>query len=386
MREITLIRRNALRNPVRLALMVACIAVAFLIFGVLSVVGNAFRLDDQPGAQERMMVTNRNGFQQTLPLSYLAEVARQPNTAAASPVRMALLHWRDPKDIISGVMVDPEPYLDLSKDSIRLDEADRARFLAARDGLLIGRALAERNGWKRGDQVTLQSFNDLRNDGSRAWTFTVAGIYTAAQPGGPELAVAGHYAYFNEALLSGRDRISWILVQGRRLDANDAMARTIDTGFANSAAATRTQSEAAMGRAFLAQIGDVMLIIRLIVGAAFVVILCVVGNTLAFVVRERTAEIGVMKTLGFPRLRLARIFAGEVALITVLGAGTGMALAALVVAAIGTALKDVLPGMALGPTTLAMAAGLSGVLILVTGIVPVVQAARVNIVEALGRK
>ncbi|AQR72436.1 ABC transporter permease [Sphingomonas sp. LM7] len=386
MRETTLVRRNALRNPVRMFLMVACIAIAFLIFGVLSAVATAFRLEDQPGAQERMMVVNRNGFQQTLPIAYARDVARQANVATSSPVRMALVYWREPKDIVSAVMVEPETYLGMSKDVVTVTDEDRARFVGTRDGLLVGRALADRYGWKRGDQVTLQSFNDLREDGTRAWRFTVAAIYTSTQPGGSELGMAGHFAYFNEALLTGRDRINWILVTGRDLTANDAMARTIDAGYANSAAATRTQSEAALGRAFLSQIGDLMLIVRLIVGAAFVVILCVVGNTLIFMVGERTGEIGVLKTLGFSRLRVARIFAGEVALITLAGAVAGMSAAALIVSAIGVALKDMLPGLAMGPATLAMAAGLAALLILLTGILPVLKASRVNIVEALGRK
>lgn len=385
MRMSTLVARNALRNPVRLVLMVACIAIAFLIFGVLSAVGAAFRMEDQPGAHERMMIVNRNGLQQTLPIAYLADIRQQPNVAAATPVRLAIAYWREPKDVLSAVMVDPGTYLTLSEDSAVVSAEDRARFVAMRDGLLVGQALATRNGWKRGDLVTLQSLNDLRTDGTRSWSFTVAGIYRAAKPGGPEFAVAGHYDYFNDALLTGRDRANWIMVQGRDVTANDAMARAIDASYANSAAATRTQSEAALGRAFLSQIGDVVLIMRLVVGAAFLVILCIVGNTLIFMVGERTREIGVLKTLGFSGGRVARIVVGEVALITLAGAAVGMSLALLIVTAVASATKDMLPGLAIGPTTLGVAALLAGGLILLTGLLPVVKAARLDIVTALGR-
>lgn len=385
MRMSTFVARNALRNPVRLVLMVACIAIAFLIFGVLSAVGAAFRMEDQPGAQERMMIVNRNGLQQMLPIAYLADIRQQPNVAAATPVRLAITYWREPKDVLSAVMVDPAVYLALSADSAVVSPEDRARFVATRDGLLVGQALATRNGWKRGDQVALQSMNDLRTDGTRSWTFTIAGIYRAAKPGGPELAVAGHYDYFNDALLTGRDRANWIMVQGRDVAANDAMARTIDAAYANSAAATRTQSEAALGRAFLSQIGDVVLIIRLVVGAAFLVILCIVGNTLIFMVGERTREIGVLKTLGFSGGRVARIVVGEVALITLAGAALGMGVAALIVTAIAQATKDMLPGLAIGPGTLGIAALLAGGLIVLTGLLPVAKAARLDIVTALGR-
>lgn len=386
MKEATLVRRNLLRHPLRTFLMLACIAVAFLIFGVLGSVMSAFQMKDQVATAERLIVTNRNGFLQTLPLSHGAEIAREKGVEAASPVRMMLGYWRNPKDVMSAVMVEPASYLALSSAAVTVDDEDRRRFEKTRDGLLVGRQLAERNGWKRGDRVTLQSFNDLREDGTRAWAFTVAGIYTAAEPGGPETAVAGHYAYFNEALLTGRDRVNWFILATAGGSANDRVSRAVDRTFANSASATKTQSEAALGRAFLAQIGDLVTIVRLIVGAAFVVILFVVGNTMMFTVVERTREIGVLRTLGFSRARIARLVGGEVALLVVLGGMVGLAAAALIVSAIGSAVKDVLPGIRMGSGLVATGIGLMALLALLTGLLPVINACRLSIVGALGRR
>ena len=59
------------------------------------------------------------------------------------------------------------------------------------------------------------------------------------------------------------------------------------------------------------------------VGAAFVTILMVVGNTMAMSMRERTREIGVLKTLGFPSGRILKLVLGESVLLALLGGPHG---------------------------------------------------------------
>lgn len=386
MNGFTLVRRNLARNKLRTTLLLTCIAIAFMIFGVLGSVLSAFQLKDQLTGAERLMVTNRVGLLQTVPIAYVDQVRRLGGVKTASPVRLAIVFWREPKDVISAVMVDPEPYLGLSADTISLSAADRTAFLGSRDGLLVGRTLAERYGWKRGDHVTLTAFNDLSEDGSRAWRFTVAGIYTARQPNGPELGIAGHLSYYNEALLTARDRVNWIVLDTRDPANNDSIARQIDAQFANSPAATKTQSESALARAFLGQIGDLVTIVRLIVGTAFVIILLVVGNTLVFQIAERTREIGVLKTLGFSSARIARLVGGEVATLALVGGGIGLLLATWIVGVLGGALKDVIPGVVMSASIVATGLALVVLLATVTGVVPVLNACRLKIIVALGRR
>src|SRR6185295_11509934 len=101
--------------------------------------------------------------------------------------------------------------------------------------------------------------------------------------------------------------------------------KTIDGLFANSGYETATDTEKAFNKAFAAQFGNIALIVVLVVGAAFATILMIVGNTMVMAVRERTREIGVLKTLGFSRRRVLRMVLGESVLLALLGGLPGIA-------------------------------------------------------------
>src|SRR5689334_24969539 len=96
--------------------------------------------------------------------------------------------------------------------------------------------------------------------------------------------------------------------------------KTIDEMYANTPYETATDSEKAFNKAFAAQLGNIALIVELVVGAAFVTILMIVGNTMVMTVRERTSEIGVLKTVGFSGGRILRMVLGELILLALLGA------------------------------------------------------------------
>jgi putative ABC transport system permease protein len=382
---LTLVRKNLLRNKVRVGLMLLCIAIAFMIYGVLGSFLSAFELRDQVSAADRLMVTSRVSFSQTIPLAHAERVAAVPGVKALSYVRWGLGYYREPRNMLPIVMIDAETYLPLFPEIV-LDPAARRSFLETRNGLIVGRGLAERFGWKVGGRVPLFVVNDARTDGSKTWDFVISGIYTARDKGGDENGLAGHYGYFNETLANGRDGISWIIVKTADPALNERVIAGIDRLFANSAAETKTQTEAALGKAFLSQLGDIALIVRLVVGAAFVIILFIVGNTMIFAINERTREIGLLKTIGFSPGRIVGIVAGEVMAVSALGGLIGLGAAALIVAAIAAAMKSVVPGFAM---TGSVAGG--GVLLIlllgtITGLAPSAKAYRLQVIDALNRR
>ena len=59
--------------------------------------------------------------------------------------------------------------------------------------------------------------------------------------------------------------------------------------------------------------------------------LFVAGNTMAMSVRERTTEIAVMRTLGFPAATIFVLVVGEGLVVSIIGGAAGAALARLIV-------------------------------------------------------
>src|SRR5262249_56779100 len=156
----------------------------------------------------------------------------------------------------------------------------------------------------------------------------VVGIFGKRKPQVGTNVMLFQYAYFNEARSFGQDTIGWLVLRTTSPSINDQVAKGIDTMFANSSYETSTDTEKAFNKAFVAQLGDIALIVTLVVGAAFITILMIVGNTMMMVVRERAREIGVLKTLGFSSARVLHLVLGETVLLALLGGIPGLAVAA----------------------------------------------------------
>src|SRR5437867_7184199 len=95
------------------------------------------------------------------------------------------------------------------------------------------------------------------------------------------------------------------------------MTREADAMFENSAAATRTETERAFAAGFVSMYGNIPFVLRVIGLAVVFAILLVAANTMVMAVRERTAEVGVLKTLGFPEGAVFGIVLAETAVITI---------------------------------------------------------------------
>jgi putative ABC transport system permease protein len=155
--------------------------------------------------------------------------------------------------------------------------------------------------------------------------------------------------------------------------------------FANSFYETSTDTEKAFNKAFVAQLGNIALIVVLVVGAAFVTILMIVGNTMALSIRERTREIGVLKTLGFSGGRVLRLVLGEAILLALLGGLPGIGIAMLIGFLLRENPSNFLPRIAVTPDIVLLAITLMVALGVITGVVPALNAMRLKIATALGR-
>lgn len=386
MNDFTLVRANLFRRKLRAMLMIVAIFIAFLIFGVLASFERAFSSGETAAAANRLIVNNRINFTQPLPLAYLGRVRGVEGVRLASHFSWFGGYYQEPRNFLIAFAVEPDSYLDIYRDDLRVTAEERARFLADQGSLLVGDVVAAKYGWKIGDRIPLSS-NIWTNSatGGRRWDFTIAGILRPGKPQSDTNLVVFHYDYLNETRGVARDSIGVVVLETVDAAANEAVAARIDSLFANSFAETETVTEAAFNKQFAAQFGNIALIVGLVVGAAFVTILMIVGNTMVMAIRERTREVAVLKTLGFPSPRIFRLVLGESLLLAFLGGIPGLLAAAAALAALRPLLAGFAPGLALAPPVALTGVGYMLLLGLATGALPALNALRLNIVTGLGR-
>ncbi|HEX2466109.1 MAG TPA: FtsX-like permease family protein, partial [Thermoanaerobaculia bacterium] len=147
---------------------------------------------------------------------------------------------------------------------------------------------------------------------------------------------------------------------------------------------TKTTTEKAFAQSFANQIGNVGAIVTGIVAVVFFTLLLVAGNTMAQAVRERTGELGVLKTLGFTDAGVLVLVLAESLLIAVAGGLPGLLLARGVVQGINLGVGFI-PDLYIQGGAMALGLALIVALGFVTGAIPAWQAMRLSIVDALRR-
>jgi putative ABC transport system permease protein len=385
MTNLALIRKNLFRHKLRASLMIVCILTAFAIFGVLASVEHAVNAGQDVAAANRLVVVNKINFTQPLPIAYFDRVRAIEGVQQVTHVNWFAGYYQDPKNSLVVLAVDPTTYTDVYGNELDISPEARQSFIRERPGALVGDAMAKKWGWKVGDHVPIASSIFTQKNGSRSWDFTVVGIFTGKKPEVDTNFMVFQYDYFNETRSFGKDQIGWITLRTASPALNDRLARTIDQMFANSPYETATDTEKAFSKAFVAQFGNIALIVELVVGAAFVTILMIVGNTLMMSVRERTREIGVLKSLGFSGGRILRLVLGESILVALTGGLAGLGLAVLFILAVRDSVGGLLPKIVLSPEIALLGLALMLGFGIVTGLIPALNAMRLRIAVALGR-
>jgi putative ABC transport system permease protein len=385
MNDFVLVRKNLFRKKLRAILMIVSILVAFLIFGVLGAFYRAFTSGEEAAADDRLVVVNKINFTQPLPIAYFNRVRGIEGVRQVTHANWFGGYYQDPKNFIVAIAIEPETYLDVYARDYGVTPEERTAFVRERSAAIVGETLARKWGWKIGDRIPINSNIFSQRNGSRTWDFTIAGIIKPHKPQVDTNFMLFQYAYFDETRSFGKDQIGWMVLQTASPSVNDRVAKAIDQMFANSSAETATDTEKAFNKAFAAQLGNIALIVTLVVGAAFVTILMIVGNTMALTIRERTREIGVMKTLGFSGGRILGLVLGESVLLALLGGIPGLALAALIAFSLRAAMANFVPGFAVTPAIALLGLVLMLALGILTGAIPALNAMRLKIATALGR-
>ena len=379
-----LVAANLRRRPARTSFTVGSIVIAFLMYGLLGALGHAFSAGAEIAGVDRLLTIHKVSLVQPLPESYGPRIRRVDGVAAVSSATWFGGVYQDDRNQIPVFPVDPAVYLDIYPELIVPQDA-RERFIAERRGALVGRPLAEEFGWKVGDVIPMRSNIWRKEDGSATWELLVTGIFDVPETGGDARNILMHHAYFSESLGRGQGLVGWYIVRLKNPDDAARVARDIDEQFANSPFETETSTEKAFTQGFVNQIGNIGAILTGVLTAVFFTMLLVTANTMAQSVRERTAELGVLKTLGFTGRGVTALVLAESVLLTTVGGLAGLALAWLVVGAAEPALRGYLPVWFIPPRAYGEALGLMLLLGLLAGAVPAAYALRLPVVDALRR-
>lgn len=377
MRFAKLILRNVLRGKMRTLLTVLGVGVSIFIFAALLSLDQGVKgMIASTGGASVVTVFSRYAAcapYSKLPVHYADKITALPHVAAVMPVKFLLSNCRTTTDLIAIHGIEPEVFRQFR--AIELPEAQYAAFSAERGAALVGSALARKYGWASGQQVSLPQLRGI--------SFTVRGIFTA--PGSSLENVVLVSREYLERTVNEPGIATLFLVLADHADNVSALSKTIDATFANYETQTRSTAERSFIAGLISDMAQMVQFAQYVAYLALLLLLAAVANNVSMSVRDRLREMAVLKLLGFDSEGVVRLIVVETLLTAVLGAGAGLALAALVLTVAHPAIS--IEGYTITPvmTQQVLCLGLAaGVLMGYFGALwPARVAARLPIVQAL---
>lgn len=383
MKYLYLLFSGLKRKKLRTGLTILSIMVAFLLFGYLSAIRQAFDAGVDVAGADRLIVRHKVSIIQLLPQSYEAKMERIEGVDNAVHSTWFGGIYQEPKNFFAQMPIVPEELFDMYPEFVISDE-HKAAWLETRSGALVGRGLADRFGWKLGDRIPINATIWGKKDGGRTWEFDLVAIYDGAEKGTDTSQFFFRYDFFDETRAGGTGQVGWYTVRVSDPDKAAEVAVAIDAEFANSAAETKAEPEGAFIQGFANQIGNIGFIIMTIMSAVFFTILLVAGNTMAYTVRERTNELAVLKAIGFTDSSVLGLVLGESLALTFVGGASGLGLAWLLVS-MGDPTNGSFPVFYLPTTNILIGFVLIVAMAFIVGIIPALQAQKLQIADALRR-
>lgn len=378
--------RNVFRNRGRALLTILGCAVTILAFVLIRTLLAAWSVGADYAAKDRIATRHKVSFIVQLPKKYIDDVRGTPGVTKAT-----YMNWfgaRDPRrpdEFFANMAVDPRSFLEVYSEC-SLSEEDKARWLGDKQGAILGDVLARKLGVKVGDKITLEG-TIYPGD----WEFHVSGIYTATEKSLDRSQFLFHWDYMNDALPAGRkDEIGWIAARIDDPKRSASIAAAIDKKFEERDTQTVTMSERAMNLSFMAMVSALLKALDIVSIIILLIMMMILGNTIAMGVRERTREFAVLRAVGFRPGHIVGFIVGEALFLGLLGGLAGLGLSIPIVEwSMGRWIEENMgswfPYFRIDGATkgLAMAAAVG--LGLLASLVPAFGAGRLKVVEALRR-
>ncbi|HEY8493356.1 MAG TPA: ABC transporter permease [Myxococcota bacterium] len=319
MKFLPLIWANLARNKLRSALTAGAIALAIaLVCLLLTMPGGLDRILNEIASNNRIVVLNKAGLVYPLPYSYLQKVRAMEGVVEAASWTWFGGAYRVEKGVeFPNFAVEPDVVGVVWEDWGIAPEQLEA-FRRYRDGALVGRGTLNKQGWKIGDRITLRG--------------TVFPVDLEFQIVGEIPDEAAPHLWFQREYLdqalraAGRGGLDFLGTIWVRVDdpaqVGPVMAR-IDAAFRNSEAETTSETEKSYFANFFGMLEGFVTVILIVTGLVALCIVFIAANTASMAVRERMAEIAVLKALGFSRRLVFGTLFAEATLLSTLGGVLG---------------------------------------------------------------
>ncbi|HLA79479.1 MAG TPA: FtsX-like permease family protein [Vicinamibacteria bacterium] len=371
MRFLPLILKNLRRSRRRTLVTAAGIGLSIFVVSALLAVEAGFEtLFDTSG--ESVLNVYEKGvacpFNSRVLDSYAGLIGSTPRVVSATGVLRGLYSYQSKDNLVVVSGVDYDAFRSIKRVVIR--EGDERAFHARGDAALVGRLAASQYGWRVGQTISLVE------DGL---TLQVAGIFHSADRS-YEQGVLVHKPFLAR-LKRDEGRSTYLIVAVSDPGAVAAVSKSIDGALANYPKPTTTQSERAAKEQEMKDFAEIRRMLSAMLLATIVASVFGAANSVSMSVRERTREVGILRSLGLRRAHVLQILLGESTLVAAAGGLIGLGTAAALLAT-ERSLGGFIP-LILSPKYAVLGMGIALLIGLVGALIPSLNASRLAIVESL---
>src|SRR6185437_3038302 len=255
-----LIFANLFRKKIRLLLTIGSFAVAMCLFGLLIGIKTAFNQGVEVAGADRLVITNRIGLINPLPLSYQDRILQIPGVKGVTHYNWFGGVYQDPKNFFAQFVIDPTTQRQIFTE-FKIPDEQWQNFVKDRQGAIVGAFTAKRFGWKVGDRIPIQG-TFLPG----TWEFNIDGIYQGTRAQDDETQFWFHWDNFENYIEQHNitrylGMVGWYTIKVDNPDDALRIAKAVDTMFANSDYETRTDTESSFAAGFAKQMGNIQFLI-----------------------------------------------------------------------------------------------------------------------------
>lgn len=380
-----LVWRNLARHPVRLALTVGSLVVAFFLLATLRSLVVTLDAGVRAARSDRLIVQSAVSLFVILPESYEGKIRNVDGVTNVCRWTWFGGYYQEPSNFFAQFATGEETLLDVYPE-IRIVEGSEERFLADRRACLVGSGLARDFEWKVGDTVPIISALFPRLDGT-AWEFQVAGVYESDSSNVDNRTLFFHHEYLEKSLeegaAGGPEGVGIYVVKIGKDESPQAVMARIDALFENGPQRVQTTSEAEFQAQFVSMVGNIPFFVSAIGSGIFAALVLAVFNTMLMAAREQVHDVGILKALGFANTTVFGVLLLQSLAVSVLGGGFGVLVALGTSARFADLLGTAFPNYGVSVETVWLGFSLAAVVGLVAGLVPAVRLSRATCIASL---